>query len=149
VVFPTITFAIFFAIVLPAAWALMRHQAAWKGFVAAASYVFYATADWRFAFMLAASPSATTSSPARATPPGPRRRKALVRTAVFLDLLALGSSSIRLLRPARRPPRWTPSGSARRSPSWRSHCDRHLVSSRSTRISYVVDVGRGQLEPPR
>ncbi|GIU93930.1 MAG: alginate O-acetyltransferase [Gaiellaceae bacterium] len=53
--FPTATFAIFFAVVLPLSWALMRHGALWRPFVVAASFVFYAGWDWRFCFLLAFS----------------------------------------------------------------------------------------------
>lgn len=53
--FPTATFAIFFMLVLPASWALMRHGAAWRPFIIAASFVFYAGWDWRFCFLLAFS----------------------------------------------------------------------------------------------
>jgi D-alanyl-lipoteichoic acid acyltransferase DltB (MBOAT superfamily) len=53
--FPTVTFAVFFLIVLPVSWALMSRQAVWRGWILLASYVFYAWWDWRFVFLLAAS----------------------------------------------------------------------------------------------
>ena len=53
--FPTVTFAVFFMVVLPVSWALMRHQRLWRGWILLASYVFYAWWDWRFVFLLAAS----------------------------------------------------------------------------------------------
>ena len=53
--FPTIDFAIFFAIVLPLNWALMQRRALWKAFMLTASYVFYAWWDWRFCFLLMGS----------------------------------------------------------------------------------------------
>jgi alginate O-acetyltransferase complex protein AlgI len=53
--FPTVTFAVFFMIVLPVSWALMRRQALWRCWILLASYVFYAWWDWRFIFLLAAS----------------------------------------------------------------------------------------------
>jgi alginate O-acetyltransferase complex protein AlgI len=52
--FPTVEFAIFFPIVLALSWALMPHQPLWKPFIVVASYVFYAAADPRFCFLLAA-----------------------------------------------------------------------------------------------
>jgi D-alanyl-lipoteichoic acid acyltransferase DltB (MBOAT superfamily) len=55
VLFPTVTFAVFFMIVLPASWALMRRPRAWRVFILAASFVFYGWWDWRFVFLLAAS----------------------------------------------------------------------------------------------
>ena len=53
--FPTVTFAVFFSVVLPLSWALMRRQRVWRAFIIAASYVFYGWWDWRFAFLLVAS----------------------------------------------------------------------------------------------
>jgi D-alanyl-lipoteichoic acid acyltransferase DltB (MBOAT superfamily) len=53
--FPTVTFAVFFSIVLPVSWLLMPHQRAWRAWILLASYVFYAWWDWRFVFLLAAS----------------------------------------------------------------------------------------------
>ena len=53
--FPTITFAIFFMIVLPASWLLMPRRERWKIFMLAASYFFYGYWNWRFVFLLAAS----------------------------------------------------------------------------------------------
>lgn len=53
--FPTATFAIFFMIVLPLSWALMRNGERWRAFMVAASFVFYAGWDWRFCFLLAFS----------------------------------------------------------------------------------------------
>jgi alginate O-acetyltransferase complex protein AlgI len=53
--FPTVTFAVFFMIVLPLSWALQRRQPVWRAFILLASYVFYGWWDWRFVFLLAAS----------------------------------------------------------------------------------------------
>ncbi len=53
--FPTVTFAVFFLIVLPLSWALMRRQTIWRPFMLVASYVFYAWWNWRFVFLLASS----------------------------------------------------------------------------------------------
>ena len=52
-VFPSLEFAIFFPIVLALSWALMPHPRAWKPFVLAASYVFYAAASPRYCLILA------------------------------------------------------------------------------------------------
>ena len=51
--FPTFTFAVFFAVVLPVSWALRRWSVPWKAFLVAASYVFYAAWDTRFISLLA------------------------------------------------------------------------------------------------
>ena len=53
--FPTVTFAIFFLIVLPVSWAVMRRQRVWRIWILLASYVFYAWWNWRFVVLLAAS----------------------------------------------------------------------------------------------
>lgn len=52
--FPTFTFAAFFAVVLPVGWALRGRPTAWKLFMLAASYWFYAAWDARFVLLLAA-----------------------------------------------------------------------------------------------
>jgi D-alanyl-lipoteichoic acid acyltransferase DltB (MBOAT superfamily) len=53
--FPTITFAIFFMIVLPVSWLLMPRRQRWKLFILAASYFFYGYWNWRFVFLIGAS----------------------------------------------------------------------------------------------
>ncbi len=53
--FPTVQFAIFFAIVLPTSWLLAHRRIPWRVFIIIASYVFYGAWDWRFVFLLAAS----------------------------------------------------------------------------------------------
>src|SRR5262249_8806922 len=53
--FPTVTFAIFFLIVLPTSWLLMPRPRRWKLFMVAASYFFYGYWNWHFVFLLAVS----------------------------------------------------------------------------------------------
>lgn len=53
VLFPTFTFAVFFAVVLPLSWALRGRPVAWKVLILAASAVFYGYWDWRFLGLLA------------------------------------------------------------------------------------------------
>jgi D-alanyl-lipoteichoic acid acyltransferase DltB (MBOAT superfamily) len=55
VLFPTITFAVFFLVVYVLNWALMPRLRLWKWFIIAASYVFYGWWDWRLIFLLAAA----------------------------------------------------------------------------------------------
>ncbi len=52
--FPTIDFAIFFAVVFTVSWLLNPYPGLWKLAMIAASYVFYSWWDWRFVFLLAA-----------------------------------------------------------------------------------------------
>ncbi|MGZ8610812.1 MAG: MBOAT family O-acyltransferase [Actinomycetota bacterium] len=51
--FPTTDFAIFFAAVFALHWVLNTHRLAWKWFMLAASYAFYAWWDWRLVWLLA------------------------------------------------------------------------------------------------
>ncbi len=53
--FPTITFAIFFLVVYAANWLLMPRLRLWKWFIIAASYVFYGWWDWRLVLLLIAA----------------------------------------------------------------------------------------------
>src|ERR1700694_3157855 len=52
--FPTIDFAIFFAVAFTANWLLNPYPRLWKLAMVAASYVFYSWWDWRFVLLLAA-----------------------------------------------------------------------------------------------
>jgi alginate O-acetyltransferase complex protein AlgI len=52
--FPTIDFAIFFAVAFTANWLLNPFPRTWKLAMVALSYVFYSWWDWRFVFLLAA-----------------------------------------------------------------------------------------------
>jgi D-alanyl-lipoteichoic acid acyltransferase DltB (MBOAT superfamily) len=91
VLFPTVQFAIFFPVVLALSWALMSRPRLWKPFILLASYVFYASASWRFCFLLA---GITVGNQLAAVlisrTEDERRRKLLVAGAVALDLAALG-----------------------------------------------------------
>ena len=51
--FPTVTFAIFFLIVFPLNWLLLPREHRWRLFIIAASYVFYGYWNWRFTLLLA------------------------------------------------------------------------------------------------
>jgi alginate O-acetyltransferase complex protein AlgI len=87
VLFPTVQFAMFFAIVLPLSWLLMPRPALWKPFVVVASYLFYAAANWRFCLLLG---GITLGNQAAAKlisrTEVERRRSLIVAAAVTLDL---------------------------------------------------------------
>ena len=89
--FPTIQFAIFFPIVLGLSWALMPRPRLWKPFILIASYIFYASASWRFCFLLA---GVTLGNQLAAVllhrTEDERHRRLIVATAVALDLGVLG-----------------------------------------------------------
>jgi alginate O-acetyltransferase complex protein AlgI len=53
VLFPTVRFAVFYCLALPASWLLMPRPVRWRLFILAASFVFYGAADWRDTFLLA------------------------------------------------------------------------------------------------
>lgn len=150
-VFPTITFAIFFAIVLPASWALMRRRGAWKWFILAASYVFYAAADWKFLFLLA---GLTVGNHAfaraiHAARDDDRRRKLLVRAAVTLDLLTLGVFKYYGFFVEQVDGALGGFGLEAPFPVVAIALPIGISFITFHAISYVVDVGRKQLEPPR
>ncbi|MCX7819523.1 MAG: MBOAT family protein [Kiritimatiellae bacterium] len=89
--FPTLTFAVFFAIVFAGHWWLIGRPTARKWFLLAASYVFYGWWDWRFLGLIAGS-SVVNHAIARALArsPSPGRRRAWVALATAANLLALG-----------------------------------------------------------
>jgi D-alanyl-lipoteichoic acid acyltransferase DltB (MBOAT superfamily) len=88
--FPTMTFAVFFFAVFFAAWALRGRPETRKWVLVAASYLFYAGWDWRFCFLLLAS-SVLNYAAARgvAASQGTARRR-WVAGAVTLNLSLLG-----------------------------------------------------------
>jgi alginate O-acetyltransferase complex protein AlgI len=91
VLFPTVTFAVFFLVVLPLSWLLMPRQAVWRPFILLASYVFYAWWDWKFVFLLASSTIVNHAlALAIHRSQGARLRKACLFAAVGFDLALLG-----------------------------------------------------------
>ena len=86
--FPTFTFAAFFAVVLPVGWALRRRPTPWKLFMLAASYWFYAAWDARFVLLLAAM---TVGNKIAAVANARTRHRAVKRLAVAAGVtLSLG-----------------------------------------------------------
>ena len=84
-------FALFFAVVLSLSWALMPHQRLWRPFILAASYYFYAAADWHYAFLLAGSTIVNQTAAAVIARQGNAKlRKAVLVATISLDLGALG-----------------------------------------------------------
>jgi len=91
VLFPTFTFAAFFAVVLPVSWAIRSRPTAWKVFILSTSYLFYGYWDWRFMGLLGAMTlfnEVAAVAVHRSTDPIFRRR--LVATSVALNLFVLG-----------------------------------------------------------
>ena len=141
--FPTVTFAVFFLIVLPVSWSLMRHQSVWRLFILAASFVFYAWWDWRFVFLLAASivvNQALAVAIHRAE--AEAARKALLGAAVAFDLGLLALLQVHELLPDAR-------STTSSATSWIANVTLPVGVSFFTfmAISYVVDTYRGELVP--
>ena len=90
--FPTVEFAIFFPVVLALSWALMSRPNVWKPFIVAVSYLFYASANWKFCFLIAGVTigNQVAARLVHATE-DETRRKWIVGAAVALDLLVLGT----------------------------------------------------------
>lgn len=96
--FPTFTFAVFFAIVLPAAWLLHRRPLPWKLLLLVASYAFYLgfydTDGWAYLLLIIASSLgnqtfAVLIHNARRSGAPLEARKALVVTGVAANLALL------------------------------------------------------------
>ncbi len=90
--FPTITFALFFLLVFVGNWLLMPRQRVWKPFMLLASLLFYGWWDWRFVLLLALSAVANQFFAlwiASMPQPGSGRRWALA-AAVVANLGVLG-----------------------------------------------------------
>jgi D-alanyl-lipoteichoic acid acyltransferase DltB (MBOAT superfamily) len=85
--FPTIDFAIFFAVAFTANWLLNPYPRPWKLAMLAASYVFYSWWDWRFVFLLGAvTLVAHTGASVLARIDGERPRRAAMAVTVVLLL---------------------------------------------------------------
>jgi len=140
--FPTVTFAVFFLIVLPVSWALMPHQRAWRVWILLASYVFYAWWDWHFVFLLGASTVVNhVLAVAIHRASGVRRRKGLLALALAFDLGMLGYFKYANF--------FLSSVDNAIGTSWIAQVALPVGISFFTfmAISYVIDTYRGQLVP--
>jgi alginate O-acetyltransferase complex protein AlgI len=87
--FPTVTFAVFFAVVLTTAWVLRPSARGWRLFLLGASWVFYGWWDGRFVVLLAGAIVANhvvAGEIAR----GGRRARAWLAAGIAADLAVLG-----------------------------------------------------------
>jgi alginate O-acetyltransferase complex protein AlgI len=142
VLFPTVTFAVFFMIVLPVSWALMRYQRAWRIWILLASYVFYAWWDWRFVFLLLASTIVNhVLAVAIHRSHGVGARKAFLALAIAFDLGLLGYFKYANF--------FLTTADNVAGTSWLAHVVLPVGISFYTfmAISYVVDTYRGELVP--
>ncbi len=93
--FPTITFAVFFLVVYALSWLLMPRFRLWKWFIIAASYVFYGWWDWRFVLLLVVATIANQALAvqirrARGRRSGARAAKGWLTLSVVFNLGLLG-----------------------------------------------------------
>ena len=146
--FPTIRFAAFFALVFPLSWVLVPSSHRWKWFMLGASWFFYGSWDWRFIALIALSTGGNQAFAhlVHRTPEGPGRRWA-VRGAVAANLAALGyfkytgfltDSGSSVLRAF---------GFDVRPPDLRIVLPIGISFITFQALSYVIDVGRGKLAP--
>ena len=94
--FPTITFAIFFLVVCAVSWLLMPRLRLWKAMIIVASYVFYGWWDWRFVLLLVAATVvdqalAVQIGRARARAGGGGAARRWLVLAIAANLAALGA----------------------------------------------------------
>lgn len=90
-IFPTLNFLLFFAVVFGASWALCGWQTARKVFLVGASFFFYMNWNWKFGFLLAACIVYNWGfGHLIVAAPTPALRKFYVTVAVALNLLTLG-----------------------------------------------------------
>ena len=90
--FPTITFALFFLLAFIGNWLLMPRPKAWKPFMLIISLVFYGWWDWRFVLLLALSAAANQFFALwiGGMRPGAAGRKWALAAAVAANLGVLG-----------------------------------------------------------
>ena len=88
--FPTVSFAVFFALVLPASWLLMPRRTRWKLFLVAASWFFYGCAGWGFVPLLMASTVVNHFFAFRVHKSEGRATRWWAATAVAINLAGLG-----------------------------------------------------------
>ncbi len=148
--FPTISFAVFFVLVLVASWLLMPFPVRWKPFMLAASYVFYAAWDWRFVWLLLAVTVVSQAGASlihRIRHPDKRRRMLVITLVLLLGLLAwfkyygfFATSLANLLSVV---------GVGAPLPLLQVVLPVGISFFTFQAISYVVDVYRGEYEPAK
>ncbi|MGI9647084.1 MAG: MBOAT family O-acyltransferase [Acidimicrobiia bacterium] len=89
--FPTVTFAVFFVVVFLGNWFLMANARRWRWFMLAASYFFYGFWNWRFVGLLVVSSLANQFFAVRIhQAPDLNKRRAFVAGAIAVNLGLLG-----------------------------------------------------------
>jgi D-alanyl-lipoteichoic acid acyltransferase DltB (MBOAT superfamily) len=88
--FPTASFALFFALVYPTYWLLRWRSHAWKLFILGASYVFYSYWNWRFVLLIIASSVVNAALARRIARRAAAGRRTTLVAAVVFNLALLG-----------------------------------------------------------
>jgi D-alanyl-lipoteichoic acid acyltransferase DltB (MBOAT superfamily) len=88
--FPTVAFAIFFALVYPVNWLLAGRRRTWQWVMLLASYVFYGYWDWRFVGLIVLATAVNGFAAQGLAPLAGRRRRALLALTLAFDLGLLG-----------------------------------------------------------
>ena len=146
--FNTIQYAKFFAVVFAVSWLLVRTQRARIGFLLVASYYFYAAFDYRFLPLIFVSSSADwLLARAIASAPDRHAKRRLLWLTVALNLGLLGffkyydfgveSLSALLASLGYHPPEW----------ALRLTLPIGISFFTFESMSYVIDVYRGDIEP--
>ncbi len=148
--FPTIDFAIFFAIAFTVNWLLNPYPGPWKLSMVVLSYFFYGWADWRFIFLLLAATAIAhfgAVAVARSRSPGTQRAAMIVAVGALLGLLGwfkyYGFVSVNVDNVLHDV------GAGRLLPLIQVTLPIAISFFTFMAISYVVDVYRGQLEVAR
>jgi alginate O-acetyltransferase complex protein AlgI len=91
VLFPTMTFFLFFLVVFGISWHVRPYPDVWKLFILASSYLFYGWWDWRFCFLLAGSTIGNVLAAQRiAASTGDRTRRRWLIVGLVFNLGLLG-----------------------------------------------------------
>jgi alginate O-acetyltransferase complex protein AlgI len=144
--FPTIKFVVFFVVVFALSWGLAGRRRAWRLFMLAAGYFFYALWGWRFVLLLAGL-TIFTDLVARLLATAPRRRRWLLAVAIVLELLPLvfykyyGFLTFNLFS------LFGGSQTAAALPFLQLAIPVGISFTTFRAISYLVDCYRGELEP--
>ena len=148
--FPTIDFAIFFAVAFTANWLLNPYPRLWKLAMIAASYVFYSWWDWRFVFLLAAvTVTAHVGAIAVAHFEAERSRRLAMAGGVGALLGILGWFKYYGFLAVNVDNLFHTLGSGRLVPLLQVTLPVGVSFFTFMAISYVVDVYRRQLDPAR
>jgi alginate O-acetyltransferase complex protein AlgI len=144
--FPTIKFVVFFAVVFALSWGLARRRRAWRLFMLAAGYFFYASWGWGFALLLAGL-TIVTDLFARALARAPGRRRWLLAIAIVLELLPLAFYKYYGFLAFNLSTLFGGSDAASALPFLQLAVPVGISFTTFRAISYTVDCYRGDLEP--